>query len=352
MQRVLARRAGRRRARRDRRRRRARVRLRRDGARGRPPADRRREPALSDLERARARAGRRGRARRDRARGRDGPARDGAADRRAPGQPDLRTAHRRGRAARRGAHPVPRAARLVSSGADGDLVDHQADAAPGAARARARRRAVRGRGQAGVRDPAQDVARRAGRAVRRGGGGRARSPRPASRGPSAPSSCRSRTSRGSRTRLPTATSSGRRHGAMPELPEVETIVRGLAPRLRGRHVESVWWSGQALHLRRKVDLAGLRAVAVGHAIAGVRRVGKFILIAIDDAKRRGHPPRHDRAAAGRARRRRSRAATPTSRSGSPAATSCASRTRAASAGSNRAGPSRRRRRWRASVPIR
>ena len=71
---------------------------------------------------------------------------------------------------------------------------------------------------------------------------------------------------------------------MPELPEVETIVRGLAPRLRGRRVESVWWSGQPLHLRRKVDLRGLRAVAVGHAIAGVRRVGKFILVAVDDGR--------------------------------------------------------------------
>jgi formamidopyrimidine-DNA glycosylase len=66
-----------------------------------------------------------------------------------------------------------------------------------------------------------------------------------------------------------------------ELPEVETIVRGLAPRLRGRRVESVWWSGQPLHLRRKVDVRGLRAVAVGHAIAGVRRLGKFILVAVD-----------------------------------------------------------------------
>jgi formamidopyrimidine-DNA glycosylase len=65
---------------------------------------------------------------------------------------------------------------------------------------------------------------------------------------------------------------------MPELPEVETIVRGLAPRLRGRRIESVWWSGQPLHLRRKVDLRGLRAVAVGHTIAGVRRLGKFILV--------------------------------------------------------------------------
>src|SRR5512138_2643126 len=70
---------------------------------------------------------------------------------------------------------------------------------------------------------------------------------------------------------------------MPELPEVETIVRGLAPRVRGRRVESVWWSGQPLHLRRKLDLRGLRAVAVGHAITGVRRLGKFILVALDGA---------------------------------------------------------------------
>src|SRR5262245_50800790 len=68
---------------------------------------------------------------------------------------------------------------------------------------------------------------------------------------------------------------------MPELPEVETIVRGLAPRLRSRRVESVWWSGQPLHLRRKVDVRGLRAVAVGHTITGVRRLGKFILVAFD-----------------------------------------------------------------------
>ena len=74
---------------------------------------------------------------------------------------------------------------------------------------------------------------------------------------------------------------------MPELPEVETIVRGLQPRLRGRRIESVWWSGQALHLRRKVDLRGLRAVAVGHAITGVRRLGKFILLAVDGAPDNG-----------------------------------------------------------------
>jgi len=65
---------------------------------------------------------------------------------------------------------------------------------------------------------------------------------------------------------------------MPELPEVETIVRGLDPLVRGRRIEGVWWSGQGLHLGRKVDLRGLRAVAVGRAIAGVRRRGKYILV--------------------------------------------------------------------------
>jgi formamidopyrimidine-DNA glycosylase len=65
---------------------------------------------------------------------------------------------------------------------------------------------------------------------------------------------------------------------MPELPEVETIVRGLGPQLRGRRIESVWWSGQGLHLGRKVDLRGLRAVVVGRAVAGVRRRGKYILM--------------------------------------------------------------------------
>jgi formamidopyrimidine-DNA glycosylase len=76
---------------------------------------------------------------------------------------------------------------------------------------------------------------------------------------------------------------------MPELPEVETIVRGLAPLVRGRRIEAVWWSGEGLHLGRKVDLHGLRAVAVGRAIAGVRRRGKYILVDVDDDGRRPDP---------------------------------------------------------------
>jgi formamidopyrimidine-DNA glycosylase len=65
---------------------------------------------------------------------------------------------------------------------------------------------------------------------------------------------------------------------VPELPEVETIVRGLRPALGGRTIVSVWGSGQALRLARSVDLRGLRAIGVGRAIADVRRRGKYILV--------------------------------------------------------------------------
>ena len=55
-------------------------------------------------------------------------------------------------------------------------------------------------------------------------------------------------------------------------------MRGLAPALRGRRVEAVSWSGQPLHLRRQVALAGLRRVAVGQPVADIRRLGKFIVL--------------------------------------------------------------------------
>ena len=74
---------------------------------------------------------------------------------------------------------------------------------------------------------------------------------------------------------------------MPELPEVETIVRGLAPIVRGRRVESIWWSGRPLHLARAIDLRGLRAVAVARAIVGVRRRGKYIIVEVDLARDEG-----------------------------------------------------------------
>lgn len=70
---------------------------------------------------------------------------------------------------------------------------------------------------------------------------------------------------------------------MPELPEVETIVRGLRPVLRGRKVTGVWTSGLGLHLARAVDVRGLRRVAVGRAFVDVRRRGKYITLEVGDA---------------------------------------------------------------------
>ena len=71
---------------------------------------------------------------------------------------------------------------------------------------------------------------------------------------------------------------------MPELPEVETIARGLDPVLRGRRVEAIWGSGLPLHLNRPVDLRALRAVAAGQSIARVRRRGKYLLIDLHQDK--------------------------------------------------------------------
>jgi formamidopyrimidine-DNA glycosylase len=79
--------------------------------------------------------------------------------------------------------------------------------------------------------------------------------------------------------------SARREPRMPELPEVETIVRGLRPALRGRTITAVWTSGLGLHLRRAVDARGLRAVAVGGAIADVRRRGKYITLVVEGERR-------------------------------------------------------------------
>jgi formamidopyrimidine-DNA glycosylase len=72
---------------------------------------------------------------------------------------------------------------------------------------------------------------------------------------------------------------------VPELPEVETIVRGLRPVLRGRRVTGVWTSGLGLHLARAVDAEGLRAVSARGAIADVRRRGKYITIVVGGSRR-------------------------------------------------------------------
>lgn len=67
---------------------------------------------------------------------------------------------------------------------------------------------------------------------------------------------------------------------MPELPEVETVVRSLRPRLCGRRIVafSSSWPRQVLP-----SLAAVRRAAVGRTIERVERRGKYIVLALDDA---------------------------------------------------------------------
>ena len=68
---------------------------------------------------------------------------------------------------------------------------------------------------------------------------------------------------------------------MPELPEVETVVRSLAPELRGRRV-----LGVSIHERRlRGGLAPEFAERlVGRRIDGIARHGKYLLAALDDGR--------------------------------------------------------------------
>ena len=68
---------------------------------------------------------------------------------------------------------------------------------------------------------------------------------------------------------------------MPELPEVETVARGLRERLPGRRVARVWTSGLAL--RAPVSRRALRGL-VGRSFAAVRRRGKYLLLELDGGR--------------------------------------------------------------------
>ena len=68
---------------------------------------------------------------------------------------------------------------------------------------------------------------------------------------------------------------------MPELPEVETVVRTLRPRLVGRTIRAVWSSGLPLRMRRPVDAAALRAACVGSRVGAVTRRAKYILVELE-----------------------------------------------------------------------
>ena len=65
---------------------------------------------------------------------------------------------------------------------------------------------------------------------------------------------------------------------MPELPEVETVVRSIAPHIIGRSIEYV-----TLHSHRvtRGGLAETETALAGAAINGMRRRGKQIFIDLD-----------------------------------------------------------------------
>ena len=70
---------------------------------------------------------------------------------------------------------------------------------------------------------------------------------------------------------------------MPELPEVETIARGLGKRVRGDVIESVWLGSKPEPLK---SAAGEIAATLEAArIARVRRVGKHIVFDLEAQRR-------------------------------------------------------------------
>jgi formamidopyrimidine-DNA glycosylase len=66
---------------------------------------------------------------------------------------------------------------------------------------------------------------------------------------------------------------------MPELPEVETIARGLAARVAGDVIESVWLGSKPEPL--KSPAAKITATLEHKRIAGVRRIGKHIVFDLE-----------------------------------------------------------------------
>ncbi len=69
------------------------------------------------------------------------------------------------------------------------------------------------------------------------------------------------------------------YGPMPELPEVETVCRGLARRLTARRLVRVEVRRPDLRLPLPDDLA---ARLTGRRVARLGRRGKYILMTLDD----------------------------------------------------------------------
>ncbi len=69
---------------------------------------------------------------------------------------------------------------------------------------------------------------------------------------------------------------------MPELPEVETVRRGLAPYVRGRRIADVRvWHDRAVR-RHAGGAADFSAVLAGRRVTDLRRRGKYLWWALDD----------------------------------------------------------------------
>jgi len=67
---------------------------------------------------------------------------------------------------------------------------------------------------------------------------------------------------------------------MPELPEVETMARDLAPLLRGATVTEAWWDWEPVI--RWPDPAEFRARIVGRSVLDVRRRAKWLVVDLTD----------------------------------------------------------------------
>ncbi|MGH9778796.1 MAG: bifunctional DNA-formamidopyrimidine glycosylase/DNA-(apurinic or apyrimidinic site) lyase [Candidatus Acidiferrales bacterium] len=73
---------------------------------------------------------------------------------------------------------------------------------------------------------------------------------------------------------------------MPELPEVETVVRGLRPRLKGRRIVRLEVR-QPLVIRG--SLSGFRRALSGARVAHIRRYGKHIVLGLHSAANHARP---------------------------------------------------------------
>ena len=84
---------------------------------------------------------------------------------------------------------------------------------------------------------------------------------------------------------------------MPELPEVETIARGLAKRVTGDAIESVWLSQKKEPL--KSPATAIAATLEHSRIAAVRRMGKHIVFDLEQDRGEGNVARASSRAKGR-----------------------------------------------------